>query len=328
MQLNPLSIEPVTAALAIAQKRGRYEEVADLVEEAVERQPENPDVVAARIRRAAASWTTRRRGSRASAGCSSSTRTRPDPVRLRRGRRGGPVGQRHRNAARGRGRSRRPRRPIGPPAPDARPLIGPRRGRRVGGRRRPWSRRALAKRRQSPLQPVPERDVRLPAELALRARGVDRDVLHLAQRAAARTRPRSRRCRRSRAAPRRGRAPMSARPSPMLNAPVACDSAAARFAAHDVADVHVVARLLAVAEDRRAARPRAACRRRSRSRRPRRAGPGAGRRRCRSAARRSRGRAARGTGRSSPRRRTSTARRAPRAPAGWSSGAGRIRPSP
>ena len=34
----------MTAAVAIAQKRGRYEEVADLVEEAVERQPENPDV--------------------------------------------------------------------------------------------------------------------------------------------------------------------------------------------------------------------------------------------------------------------------------------------
>ena len=44
MQLNPLSIEPVTAALAIAQKRGRFEEVADLVEEGVERQPENPDM--------------------------------------------------------------------------------------------------------------------------------------------------------------------------------------------------------------------------------------------------------------------------------------------
>ena len=44
MQLNPLSIEPIAAGIAIAQRRGRYEEVADFVEEAVERQPENPDV--------------------------------------------------------------------------------------------------------------------------------------------------------------------------------------------------------------------------------------------------------------------------------------------
>ena len=44
MQLNPLSIEPVAAAIAIAQKRGRFEEVAHLIEEAVDRQPENPDV--------------------------------------------------------------------------------------------------------------------------------------------------------------------------------------------------------------------------------------------------------------------------------------------
>jgi hypothetical protein len=44
MQLNPLAIEPVAAAIAIAQKRGRYAEVADLLEEAVDRQPENPDV--------------------------------------------------------------------------------------------------------------------------------------------------------------------------------------------------------------------------------------------------------------------------------------------
>jgi len=44
IQLNPLAIEPVSAAIAIARKRGRYEEVADLVEEAVDRQPQNPDV--------------------------------------------------------------------------------------------------------------------------------------------------------------------------------------------------------------------------------------------------------------------------------------------
>ena len=44
MQLNPLAIEPVVSAIAIAQKRGRYGEVADLLEEAVDRQPENPDV--------------------------------------------------------------------------------------------------------------------------------------------------------------------------------------------------------------------------------------------------------------------------------------------
>jgi hypothetical protein len=43
-QLNPLAVEPVAAGIAIAQKRGRYEEVADLIEEAVERQPENPEV--------------------------------------------------------------------------------------------------------------------------------------------------------------------------------------------------------------------------------------------------------------------------------------------
>jgi hypothetical protein len=44
MQLNPLSIDPVVAAIGIAQKRGRYTEVADLLEEAVDRQPQNPDV--------------------------------------------------------------------------------------------------------------------------------------------------------------------------------------------------------------------------------------------------------------------------------------------
>ncbi|HYH57857.1 MAG TPA: O-antigen ligase family protein [Thermoleophilaceae bacterium] len=43
MQLNPLSVEPVVSAIAIAQRRGRLGEVADLAEEAVERQPENPD---------------------------------------------------------------------------------------------------------------------------------------------------------------------------------------------------------------------------------------------------------------------------------------------
>jgi tetratricopeptide (TPR) repeat protein len=44
MQLNPLAVEPVAAAIAIAQRRGRYAEVADLLEEAVDRQPENPEV--------------------------------------------------------------------------------------------------------------------------------------------------------------------------------------------------------------------------------------------------------------------------------------------
>ena len=44
MQLNPLSIDPVAAAIAIAQKRGRVGEAGDLIEEAVDRQPENPDV--------------------------------------------------------------------------------------------------------------------------------------------------------------------------------------------------------------------------------------------------------------------------------------------
>jgi O-antigen ligase len=44
MQLNPLAIEPVAAAMAVAQKRGRYEEVSDLIEEMIDRQPENPDV--------------------------------------------------------------------------------------------------------------------------------------------------------------------------------------------------------------------------------------------------------------------------------------------
>ena len=43
-RLNPLSIDPVFAAVTVAQRRGRYEEVSDLLEEAVERQPENPDV--------------------------------------------------------------------------------------------------------------------------------------------------------------------------------------------------------------------------------------------------------------------------------------------
>jgi O-antigen ligase len=44
IQLNPLAVDPVLAAITIAQKRRRYGEVADLLEEAVERQPENPDV--------------------------------------------------------------------------------------------------------------------------------------------------------------------------------------------------------------------------------------------------------------------------------------------
>ena len=52
-----------------------------------------------------------------------------------------------------------------------------------------------------------------------------------------------------------------------------------------VADIYVVAGLLAVAEDGRAAVRRGRLRRRSRSRPPRRAGPGAGRRRCRAAGR-------------------------------------------
>ena len=55
----------------------------------------------------------------------------------------------------------------------------------------------------------------------------------------------------------------------------------------DVADVDVVAGLMAVAEHPRRAAARAGRRRRSRRRPPRRAGPGAARRRCRAAARRS-----------------------------------------
>jgi O-antigen ligase len=44
IQLNPLALEPVFAAVAVAQKRGRQREALELLEEAVERQPENPDV--------------------------------------------------------------------------------------------------------------------------------------------------------------------------------------------------------------------------------------------------------------------------------------------
>ena len=110
MQLNPLSIEPVAAAIAIAQKRGRLEEVADLVEEAVERQPENPDVwlrayaVQQFVDDAPARIASVQRG------CSSSTRTRDRvPFDAVAGRRRRPVGQRHRHAARRRGAARRRR---------------------------------------------------------------------------------------------------------------------------------------------------------------------------------------------------------------------------
>ena len=44
IQLNPLAIDPVVSAIVIARKRGRYKEAGDLLEEAIERQPENPDV--------------------------------------------------------------------------------------------------------------------------------------------------------------------------------------------------------------------------------------------------------------------------------------------
>jgi hypothetical protein len=44
IQLNPLAVDPVLAAVTIAHERGRYAQVADLLEEAVERQPDNPDV--------------------------------------------------------------------------------------------------------------------------------------------------------------------------------------------------------------------------------------------------------------------------------------------
>ena len=187
------------------------------------------------------------------------------------------------------------------------------RRRRQRGRasRRAAPRAALAQRVERALEPLGELDLRAPAQLAAaRAR---RRARCAAPRPAARARcsaekPSS--LRPSSASTRSST--LTCLPRPMLNAPVTSDSAASRLAAHHVADVDVVAGLQAVAEHRRRSRPPAACRRRSRSRRPRRAGPGAGRRRCRSAATPWTGRAGGRTARSSPRRRTSTGRRAPR----------------
>jgi hypothetical protein len=44
MTLNPLSVEPVFAAATLAERRGRYQEASELLEEALDRQPRNPQV--------------------------------------------------------------------------------------------------------------------------------------------------------------------------------------------------------------------------------------------------------------------------------------------
>lgn len=132
MQLNPLAIDPVAAAMSVAQKRGRYGEVAELVEEAVDRQPENPDAwlrayavqhflndAPARIRTARRVLALDPHESRIPlaavagdvAGRSASATGTPLVVRVL------PA----------------PPPAIGPPAPDARPLIGPPRPASSGG---------------------------------------------------------------------------------------------------------------------------------------------------------------------------------------------------
>ena len=179
MQLNPLSIDSVTAAIAIAQKRGRLGEVAELVEEGVDRQPENPDVwlrayaVQHFIDDAPARIASVRR----------LLELDPHESRVPFDAVPGDVAARSASAT---GTPLvvevlpAPPPAIGPPAPDARPLIGPERPASAGGTTVAPVRRS-AKRVQSPFQTVPERDVRLPAEFSSRARGVDRDVLDLAQ---------------------------------------------------------------------------------------------------------------------------------------------------
>ena len=132
MQLNPLSIDPVAAAIAVAQKRGRLEEVAELVEETADRQPQNPDVwlrayaVQQSIDDAPARIASLRR------------LLELDPHEDRLSLHGVAAGVAERSAS----ATGTPlvvevlpatAPPVGPPAPDARPLIGPPRTASAGG---------------------------------------------------------------------------------------------------------------------------------------------------------------------------------------------------
>jgi hypothetical protein len=156
MQLNPLSIDRSRADRDRPEARPP-EEVGDLIEEAVDRQPENPDVWLQGLRVQHfiddAPGADRERP----ADCSSSTRTRTGS-RSTRWRATSLPSRRARPARRS---SHSCCRATAPPdraaragrAPADRPAAD--RRRRAGRRRR----RPLAKRRQSPLQPVPERDL-------------------------------------------------------------------------------------------------------------------------------------------------------------------------
>ena len=132
MQLNPLSIDPVAAAIAIALKRGRLQEVAELVEETADRQPQNPDVwlrayaVQQSIDDAPARIASLRR------------LLELDPHEDRLSLHGVAAGVAERSAS----ATGTPlvvevlpatAPPVGPPAPDARPLIGPPRTASAGG---------------------------------------------------------------------------------------------------------------------------------------------------------------------------------------------------
>ena len=132
MQLNPLSIDSAAAAVAIAQKRGRVGEVAELTEESVDRQPENPD---AWLRAYAVQYFVDDAPARiASLGRVLELDPHEDRVSF-----DAVVGDIASRSASATGTplvievlpATPP--PIGPPAPDARPLIGPPREASAGG---------------------------------------------------------------------------------------------------------------------------------------------------------------------------------------------------
>jgi O-antigen ligase len=132
MQLNPLSIDPVAAAIAIALKRGRLQEVAELVEETADRQPQNPDVW---LR----AYAVQQSVDDAPARIASLRRLLElDPHEDRLSLHGVAAGVAERSAS----ATGTPlvvevlpatAPPVGPPAPDARPLIGPPRTASAGG---------------------------------------------------------------------------------------------------------------------------------------------------------------------------------------------------
>ena len=143
-------------------------------------------------------------------------------------------------------------------------------------------------------EPVVEVGPRLPAEVDRGTRRGRAPSARARRRAPRVARP-ARRSRRAAPSRRRARWTLVSTPVPMLmrSPPPFSDGAHERV--DDVVDEDEVAGLLAVAEDRRPVAGRAACRRRSRRRRPRRAGPGAGRRRWRARAPCTRGRGSRGS---------------------------------